>query len=201
MNAKNERNLKVFERNGNFVSKNEKKENLNKYTSWKPDGSLITTVQYRKEKDETNILFFEKNGLQHYEFLLEKGKSKIHNIEWNSNSEILLVFFTPFLTDKPIIQLWYRNNYHWYLKQEIKFEQEKEDEIPIFVKFDSESLFLIHSFTNKGNYFNFNFQWEISNSIHYLSKNNSSLISVIDGKNLLLTPLKYCLIPPPMSCK
>eukprot|EP01080_Neovahlkampfia_damariscottae_P006033 gene6033-10035_t len=199
INSKKERSLKVYERNGNFVSKNEKRDNLDKFASWKPDGSLITAVQYKKEKDETNVLFFEKNGLQHYEFLLEKGKSKIHNLEWNSNSEILSIFFTPSNSNQPMIQLWYRNNYHWYLKQEI-INFGNNNEYPIFVKFDSDNLFLIHTFSNKGNYHSYSFQWEISNSIHHLSKDNSSLISVIDRKQLLLTPLKYCLIPPPMSC-
>ena len=68
-------------------------------------------------------MFFERNGLQHYEFCLEKGQSIVSSIQWSPNSEILAVLLKFQEAELPVLQLWFRGNYHWYLKQELKYDQ------------------------------------------------------------------------------
>jgi elongator complex protein 1 len=184
-----QRSLFIYERNGTFISKNEKKKDLYSLVDYVPDGSLITSIQFKNEKKETRVVFFETNGLSHYDFLLEKGDvpSIIHSLQWNSNSELLFIAFSS------CVQLWFRSNYHWYMKQEISLEGEMVE----LVKWDSEKPYLLFLFTKKS-FFQFHFQWEISFDKQVNKKNNPCLVSVIDKEKVYMTPLSLSLIPPPM---
>jgi elongator complex protein 1 len=68
------------------------------------------------------------NGLRHGGFLLPfpVEKSVVKELQWNSSSEILLVWVVVsgengVLTD--VIQLWTTGNYHWYLKQTFRYQR------------------------------------------------------------------------------
>ncbi len=66
-----------------------KKQRERETERWKrPSGEIIAAVQ--KQDKNTNIVFFERNGLKHYDFALSDG-SDVLSMDWNSNSEILCI--------------------------------------------------------------------------------------------------------------
>lgn len=79
--------------------------------SWNPDHSLIATVQ--EEKRKTLVSFYERNGLRHGEFVLPPSMTDIQ-LSYNSTGTLIAV--TGVLEGTPVVQLWTRMNYHWYLK-------------------------------------------------------------------------------------
>lgn len=112
--------------------------------SWQPSGSIIASTQKligeTGEVEGHHVVFFERNGLRRYDFALREGKganSQVRALEWNADSTILAVwiqrgttsageFDIPHTKCRPLtilwggsVQLWHRNNYYWYLKQEI----------------------------------------------------------------------------------
>ena len=63
--------------------------------SWKPQGSLIASIQRKTdlgEEDSVDVIFFERNGLRHGEFDTRLPlDEKVESVCWNSNSEALAV--------------------------------------------------------------------------------------------------------------
>ena len=199
----NSRKFQVFTREGILHSTVEKNVNvLDGPISWKFSKSqLIASSIYRFNKHE--IIFFERNGLMHGSFTLpfDFGKMKVNEILWNIDSSILCIWSE--LTDlenevqsdyQSVIQLWTVSNYHWYLKQSFNFDRNKKISC---VSWDQEDSTSLHVLTINGNYFNFKFGWGIDLS-SCVESNNAS-IAVIDGSNVLITPFKFKIIPPPMS--
>lgn len=88
---------------------------LQRALSWNPDHSLIATVQ--EERGRTQVSFLEKNGLRHGEFAL--GALQHGAVAYNSAGDILAV--TGELEGESVLQLWTRNNYHWYKKLERRY--------------------------------------------------------------------------------
>jgi len=192
--------LRVWERNGNLVSKSEPVDGvLGTALHYRPDGSIIATHQYHPGKKETSISFFERNGLQHYDFVLEKGMSDVYSIEWNTSSDVLCVTFKPATRENIVsVQLWYRGNYHWYLKQEYLFNE--SNEAPTLVSWDSESSYRLHIFCKNGSYYCHDLCWDhdISPGIN---SDNPCVVGVINGNKVNLTPLRYAVVPPPMCAE
>lgn len=189
--------LRVWERNGNLVSKSEPVDGLlGQVVHYRPDGSIIGTHQYHAGKKETSISFFERNGLQHYDFLLEKGMSDVYSLEWNTSSDVLCVSFKPALRENVVVvQLWYRENYHWYLKQEYTFNEEKQ--APTYVAWDIESSYRLHIFCKDGSYICYDLCWD-HDMTSGMTNENPCVMAVIDGNKVNLTPLRYAVVPPPM---
>jgi elongator complex protein 1 len=190
--------IRIWERSGGLFARNETTvTGLLSSVHWRPDGSIIAVPQYLANKNETNIAFFEKNGLQHYEFLLEKGgASQVRSLQWNADSDVLAVHFVPHSqTQIEVVQLWYRGNYHWYLKQELRFDAQSA---PTFVTWDNNISLRLHVMCNNGTYQCYDFCWD-----HTISsgndKSNPCTCVVIDTKKLLFTPFRYAVVPPPMS--
>ena len=111
--------VRVFSREGTLDSVSEPVDGLESPLSWRPAGNLIAGVQ--RLADRVDIVFFERNGLRHGQFTLKTGEKapsaelQVNAIWWNGDSTVLAVS----LADR--VQLWCMGNYHWYLKQEIKF--------------------------------------------------------------------------------
>ncbi|KAL9647016.1 hypothetical protein ABK040_013870 [Willaertia magna] len=195
MDEDGKRWLRVWERNGNLISKSEQLDGvLGNVVHYRPDGSIIGTHYYHPGKKETFVLFFERNGLQHYDFLLEKGMSDVYSLEWNNSSDVLCVTFKSSITNNYHVQLWYRGNYHWYLKQEYIFN---ENEKPTSVLWDSELSYRLHVYCRDGTYIKYDLCWDHDISKGYTSE-NPCLTAVINGKSLNLTPLRYAVVPPPL---
>ncbi|KAK4705712.1 elongator complex protein 1, partial [Phenoliferia sp. Uapishka_3] len=121
------RTLRIFSRVGVLSSTGEPTLGLEGVLAWQPSGSIIAASQKTlgaKEGEEGShqIIFFERNGLRRYEFALreeERGKtgSVVKELAWNSESTLLAVWLER--AEGHVVQIWHRNNYHWYLKQEI----------------------------------------------------------------------------------
>eukprot|EP01027_Heterolobosea_sp_BB2_P015726 GEZU01022499.1.p1 GENE.GEZU01022499.1~~GEZU01022499.1.p1 ORF type:complete len:1152 (+),score=352.16 GEZU01022499.1:132-3587(+) len=187
--------IRVWERACIFSSRSEDKVlGLSDTLAWRPDGSIIASHQYLANKKETNIVFFERNGLQHYQFLLEKGEGKVYSLSWNNASEVLAVHAELPSRPFPVVQLWFRNNYHWYLKQELRFANSPVD----YMTWDVESPLRLHVFCRDGTYHVYEYTWDHHISVGNTSA-NPSLAAVIDGEKLLLTPFRYAVVPPPIS--
>lgn len=88
------------------------------------------------------MIFFERNGLRHREFLLPGVNPQDHQVpilRWNAETDLLAIAINPInsTTDSAPhsnsdsngrkaetvgsrVQLWHRSNYHWYLKHEAR---------------------------------------------------------------------------------
>lgn len=116
------RMIRVYSREGTLDSVSEPVDYLEGALSWRPAGNIIASIQRRD--DRIDVVFFERNGLRHGEFSLRltieemKTWGSSITLAWNSDSTVLAVCFL----DR--VQLWTMGNYHYYLKQEIKFEEE-----------------------------------------------------------------------------
>jgi elongator complex protein 1 len=78
--------------------------------AWRPEGSIVASTQGGKE-----IIFFERNGLRRYDFDLREDKAvQVKGLRWSPDSQVLAVWMDE------TVGLWTRNNYHWYLKHEVR---------------------------------------------------------------------------------
>lgn len=115
------RMIRVYSREGQLDSVSEPVDGLEGALSWRPSGNLIASVRRTSEKLE--VVFFERNGLRHGQFDLRFTPDDLTSlvtpltVKWNSDSNALAVSHT----DK--VQLWTMSNYHYYLKQELKFPE------------------------------------------------------------------------------
>lgn len=194
VNSSNMRKLRVINREGILQSTSEDLEGLEECVCWKPSGSLIACSQRLSNKH--NVIFFEKNGLQHGSFTLpvEPTQFKVRGIFWNEDSTILLIWLEPFekATLYHLIQLWKVGNYHWYLKEEFRFNEVIHD-----LKWDPEyplSFYLLTS--SHFRRINFINCVDISRGRF---ENNNAYVAVIDGKKLLITPFCSMVVPPPLA--
>eukprot|EP01130_Rhizamoeba_saxonica_P018104 TRINITY_DN8970_c0_g1_i1.p1 TRINITY_DN8970_c0_g1~~TRINITY_DN8970_c0_g1_i1.p1 ORF type:complete len:1235 (+),score=288.72 TRINITY_DN8970_c0_g1_i1:3753-7457(+) len=158
--------------------------------SWRPFGNLIASTQINETEEK--IIFFERNGLQHGEFSLIHKNSHILDMRWNSESDILTILL-KLENGEESLQLWATNNYHWYLKQEFTYKTEISS-----ILWDEESSVDLHIVTKGGIYYHYHFAWDVHIS-EGNDEENLSNIAVIDGDNLLLTPIKQIVMPPPMA--
>ncbi|CAI2174277.1 9937_t:CDS:10 [Funneliformis geosporum] len=207
--------IRVYNREGLLQYTSEPVDKLEHVLSWRPSGNLITSSQKLADKHE--IIFFEKNGLRHGEFMLrETFAHKIIEIVWNCDSSVLAIWMEKNISDNEhstCVQLWNMNNYHWYLKQEI---QSQSDVRITSVSWDPEKALRLH-YTTTNEYHCLDFCWEVF-SANTISDQNAASIAVIDGtlatvknslnhQNLMfhlinvsvnLTPFRVMNVPPPM---
>lgn len=184
---------------------------------WCPNHSLIASSETRKE--QLFVVFFERNGLRHGEFALpaeyRASSYRVTQVGWNIDSDILAVALAssdPTAEQHSVVQLWTRNNYHWYLKQERRLHLESKRLVQF--AWDDEVANLLHLLsTNLGtssptaSLSQEEFAWDVSRgerevlATATLSHTNKSVVvtGVIDGHKLLLTPLHQALVPPPFA--
>jgi elongator complex protein 1 len=97
-----------------------------------------------------------------------------------------------------VVQLYYRSNYHWYLKQQWRAKD------LCFIMFDNELVnrfYMAQSIEGSvksdkciPGFRVVEFNWDVS-----VSATSDSTCLVIDGNRLLFTPLGLAIVPPPMS--
>lgn len=189
------RRIRVINNEGVLQYTSEETAGLEQALSWKPSGSLIVSSQRCPNKHD--IVCFEKNGLRHGEFSLPFKPSEmlVKEVLWNQDSSVLLVWLEN-LENKQmtssIIQLWTTGNYHWYLKQELKF-----NEIICNVCWDNEAPLVLYLLT--ATYYH-SYSWSFHTDIsHGLGISDLAQVGVIDGTKLKMTPFRQSIIPPPMS--
>ena len=87
---------------------------------FRPSGSIIASTQLKPHRSD--VVFFERNGLQHGEFTFQVPPTDayIKELLWSADSSVLCAWCRHRDgEEKEWLQLWTVGNYHWYLKQEI----------------------------------------------------------------------------------
>ncbi|OWZ03547.1 Elongator complex protein 1 [Phytophthora megakarya] len=192
---------------------------------WSQSLALIASCEVRKSR--LVVVFFERNGLRHGEFVIpvtyRAPEYRVHSVRWNTSSDTLAVSVHP--TDdgdckQTVVQLWSRNNYHWYLKQELQLPI---DDQLVDLSWDEEvagRLNLVARSSPKQEIilYEHEFVWDISiveaeqqtelgqalthEEYQVVAKCQSQCIAVtgvIDGSKLLFTPLHHAMVPPPFA--
>jgi elongator complex protein 1 len=170
------RRIRVYDRTGNLLSTSEPIEGLESSLTWRPNGSIIASTQFLKAQNKRQVVFFERNGLRHGEFILQPHKD-VKDLYWSSDSNVLAVVYKS-----EEVELWCSSNYHWYLKTRLPIGKVK------CVSWDPEKLILT-AVTDRSHVFTL--VWDETTC--------GSCFAVVDGNSLHLTPLNICNIPPPMS--
>lgn len=185
--------IRVYSREGVLDSVSEPIDGLEGALSWKPSGQLIAGIQRRSE--QTDVVFFERNGLRHGEFSLRLSQDEMNDIgsaidlAWNSDSSVLAVSF------KDRVQLWTMGNYHYYLKQEIML---RETAFSFSVAmWHAEKALQLSCFAHKSiRLLNYTFEVAAGSVI---PPHDRGTVAVIDGRTLKVTPLRTANVPPPMA--
>jgi elongator complex protein 1 len=172
-----------------------------------PNGTLVAIYQ-RKAAELPQVAFLEKNGLRHGDFDLRKpplpndltvGDWDVSHLAWDMTSTVMAVSWSAPIVSQSnspsstwgCIQLYYRENYYWYLKQQwtgpnmafLTFDNEVHGRLYISQSADTaSSLRIVDTF------------WKISSS-----PCRDGTVSVTDGVTQHFTPLGYNNVPPPMS--
>lgn len=114
---------------------------------------------------------------------------------WSDDSEILVIWSKNQETEETLVQLWTEGNYHWYLKQTLKFNKDT----PVYhVTWSSASksgnkLIIL----TKTNLISYTFHWTVNHS-RGQDLTDKAVVSVIDGEKALITSFKDGIVPPPM---
>ena len=210
------RTFTVFDRNCQVQSQAEGTPLLSPFLTWQPEGALITGSQKRKVGKvwKHNIVFFEKNGLRHYEFALKYPDSEVFHLDWNCSSSLLSVGVRR-LEGRDVnsyIEVWHRRNYHWYLKASFLFaSQHLSDDVDLSliscfedipdvvrdtgrVVWDPEQALVLYMVSMHGILRKIEFCWDVC-----VSRTPSRMCAVVDHDEVKLTPLGKVALPPPMS--
>lgn len=180
--------IKIWERDtGALHALSEAKSFMGEILEWMPSGAKIAAVYDNKDKNNCpSIVFFERNGLERSSFSVnERVDATIENIKWNCNSELLAAIVRSENHDS--LKIWWFNNNHWYLKQEIRYL--RQDGLKF--SWDPTNPLQLICWTLRGLVTTYNFVW-----VTAVMENSTAL--VIDGSKILATPLSMSLIPPPM---
>lgn len=163
--------------------------------SWQPNGRHLYVGQHA-EGDEvaeacSHVLLFESNGLGHGSFPLQGGGS-IAQLDWSLDSELLaVVSVLPGEASSQAVQVWHRDNWHWYLKYERFYPLPTSQGIR--VTWDDSQASCLHVMGGTaGALESFTFMWDTCASPW-------GTCMVVDGSSLLITPLRNTLVPPPMA--
>jgi hypothetical protein len=161
--------------------------------AYAPNGSLIAIGQQLPRR-KLQICFIELNGLRHGDFdvhcpPLPEGSSSwtIVSLEWDLSSSLLAV--TLRAKEQEVLQFYTRNNYHWYLKLELpglsllSFDREVASRLHLTKAVTGRLLLIVADLV-----------WDVC-----VSGTKTCCSAMVDGRELLLTPLALACIPPPMS--
>lgn len=114
--------IRVFTREGLLDGVSEPVDGLEGALSWRPAGNIIAGIQ--RQENQIRVVFFERNGLRHGQFDLRLAPEDMSSwgsdiaLKWNIDSSVLAVSF------QDRVQLWTMGNYHYYMKQQIKFTRD-----------------------------------------------------------------------------
>ncbi|KAF8925154.1 hypothetical protein BGZ58_001096 [Dissophora ornata] len=186
--------IRVYNREAILQTTSESVDMLEHGLSWRPSGNLITSSQRLPHRHD--IVFFERNGLRHGEFTLrEPSDTIVKELAWNCDSTVLAVWLQR--TAGSCIQLWTMNNYKWYLKQELLYNDDESAGVANF-QWDVEAALVLHVVTQSGSYQRNQYCWDTYIN-EMLAPENLGTVAVVDGANLMVTPFRIMNVPPPMS--
>ncbi|KAG2445393.1 hypothetical protein HXX76_000015 [Chlamydomonas incerta] len=161
------------------------------------------------------VLMYERNGLRHGGFALP-GSAPVAGLAWSCDSELLAVVNAPpppqqqqqqpdgdsgdacasgddAGADAWVVQLWHRSNWHWYLKHERRYAPALGGAgwRPPLLRWDEQRGGVLHVVSPAGAYEQVALAWDMAVS-------DRGTAAVVDGRRLLLSPLRQGLVPPPM---
>ncbi|CAD5114953.1 DgyrCDS3987 [Dimorphilus gyrociliatus] len=178
----NRRQIRIWSREGQLFSCNEHVGPIEQALSYKPSGNLVATSLHYRGKHE--VIFIEKNGLQHGSFTIFGDKDDyIKQMSWNVDSTVLALVVSN-SNGNERVYLYTSSNYHWCLKQVINKPVTK-------LIWDPEDAMILHIVTSNGDYVRYIWRWIISSSVN-------GTCAVIDGDLLKVTNFQDAIIPPPM---
>lgn len=169
----------------------------------RPGGMLTVATR------DGDVVFFERNGLRHTRMDMHRkltSKRRIWGLSWNANDLLLAIGYTNLATDAPDscsrkrIDLYSFRNYHWYLKYRLELgSSDFADNDHVWMAFDFTDPLLLYVYS--GTWASprermlrlYRLQWTIS-----LNAERDDTLAVIDGHRVLLTPLRRCVLPPPL---
>ncbi|KIK96350.1 hypothetical protein PAXRUDRAFT_138652 [Paxillus rubicundulus Ve08.2h10] len=197
-----QRIIRVYSHEGRLQSTSESVLGLESSAAWRPNGGLIASTQNEvrsgpqdsRKSGKHDVVFFERNGLRHGEFSLRRppevdgSQHNIRDLVWSPDSAVLAVWIGK--VDGDIVQLWTTGNYHWYLKQELQAPGAAR--LTSVVWHPETSLRLV--MTTPSQLITRTFTWETC-----AGANATGTVGVVDGDQLLLTPFRTQIVPPPMS--
>lgn len=192
------RRFKVFDRIGNLQYTSEKQVGLEANLSWRPSGNVIATTQ--AIEDKYVVSFFEKNGLKHGEFKINVSPTiKVEDIAWSNDSEILTLQCKDTVTGSQQLLLYTTGNYHWYLKQTLKFNSQQQiSRIMWDCAFDVLHNKRLYVFLQNGELYTYDWVW-VTNHSKGRTEDDDAVVVVIDDKKLLVTGFRQTVVPPPMA--
>ena len=137
--------------------------------SWQPSGAYIAGV------NNHSIVFWEKNGLRHGEFGVEK-EGKVKQLSWSWDSKVLAVVVGNSLC------LYTKENFKWYLKALKEYASE------VKVTWKGTKLIVAEKDVEV-----IEFHWRFDQA--------GDLCLVVDGERICITDFKEGVMPPPMCHK
>ncbi|KAK5138320.1 hypothetical protein LTR08_003381 [Meristemomyces frigidus] len=188
--------IRVYSREGVLESVSEAVDGLEAALSWKPSGQVLAGVQ-RRGDGGLSVVFFERNGLRHGEFDLRLSKEEADGfgrgveLRWNGDSTVLAVA----MRDR--VQLWTMGNYHYYLKQEIRFNSSGGVGDGLKTTWHPERPLQL-ACSNGEELRTLSYCFAVSRG-SVDPPSDVGLVAVVDGKTLQITPLRVANVPPPMS--
>ena len=152
----------------------------------------------------------ECNGLHHGEFdlvipaLVDETNDptgwEITFIQWHAVTTMLLVGLravgNPTVS---FVQLYYRGNYHWYLKQQ--FSGDGLQTLG-FDRVDANRIYCTQRHVGDNGVVSvlcrvIDFNWNVTSNA-LIDTPSNHLVAVVDGKHANITPIGVAIIPPPM---
>lgn len=192
------RRFKVFDDVGKLLYTSDKQQGLEANLGWRPNSTTIATTQ--RFTDKYVVTFFEKNGLKHGEFEIPEAENiEVQKILWSQDSEILALACKDVLNHTPKVLLFTSSNYHWYHKQTLTFNGHSKIKKILWDNYytgsDNKKLHIL--FTN-GCYYTYTWVWDVDHSTGKCIKDDA-IVSVIDGKKVLISSFRHSVVPPPMA--
>lgn len=137
----------------------------------------------------SRIFIYERNGLQHGECIIPGSSGTVIDcMKWSSDSQTLAIVLRHQEEDQMSVQVWCRSNWKWYNKFTRTFDQ--VNNIHIMWQDTSNGTYLC-MLTSRGVLSKVCFSWGYSTSTY-------GTVAVVDGGSLMITPMRQCMIPPPM---
>ncbi|ESN98799.1 hypothetical protein HELRODRAFT_188913 [Helobdella robusta] len=190
------RSFKVWSREGVLHSTGTPTSGLYSCIAFMTQGNFLAGAVLHKQQHK--IVFFEKIGLQHGEFCIPHLNEccKILEVAWNLDSTALSVLSTVVDTkdqehSKYQVQIWTMCNYHWYLKCNLEYDERQK---VISVIWDQEVPLRFYVVCSSGLWHTCTYA-----SVVQQSSDDQTVVAVLDGSKILMTPFTHVVIPPPMS--
>ena len=170
-------------------------------TAWAGSSCSLLLATTQSTGSKRKIRFVESNGLAHGDFTLRDKNCTIHQMAWSPTKATTTVLAIHLSTEsvqgdvtvvEEKVQLWYRSNYHWYMKQEFRYTPSNHIACLRWSTLEEDHLTVL---LKNGARYVYRFRWQES----ITCAAHSNIAFVVDGSGLLSTPLAKMIVPPPMS--